>query len=242
MPLDAPGVTSIGYPDVYYAMPTVNALRHRGDLCFSGLAPQELLGAVTSNRFSTYLLSPWHLIQSKNLLVIPGIGVAANGMSGSERLVSAAPLASIEAVSVHPNARHLVPLLRLIYLERGLPLPTISDVYDAHETSVLYGGDEGRDQQSVPGHDLGTLWQETTDLPLVLGAWACAPGSPYRSLRHTLGGVARSLGAPESEIADEPPFLHHDLLSRESDSLRHFNTLAIRHRLVESNEEAISFC
>ena len=242
MPLDIPSVTSIAHPDVYYAMPTVNALRHRGDLCFTGLPPHQLPGAVTGNQFSTYLLSPWELIQAENLVVIPGIGVAANGMTGSERLVSAAPLTSIEDISVHPNAVHLVPLLQLIYLEQQLPLPTFSTGYDAHGPNVLYGGNEGLDRQTAPGHDLGNLWQEITDLPLVLGVWACGSGSDYRSLRHIFGGVTRSLGVPDSEDTNVPPRLHYDLLSRESDSLRHFNALAIRHRLVESNEETIVFC
>lgn len=238
MPFAPPTPVSVAYPDVYYTTPLVSGLVARRDLTLHALPPhQSDVSALTQH--GCVFVPPSVLLEAPELRLLPGIGVAAHGATGSERLVTSAPLEGITEIGIHPEAGHLWPILELLYLARELTPP--SRVPYAADGSVpcLISGNTGQEMADAPGHDLGTLWHETTELPLVLGVWACAPGSPYRMLRTVLGGAARS---DVAMAPGERSLLHTSLLSRESDSLRALYALAVTHGRAEANEAAIVFC
>jgi len=233
---------SLAWPEVYYMAPLAAQLRGRGDLVVSALPPREMEAAARDNAQRCLLVAPATLLRQGPFQLLPGVGVAAEGATGSERLVASGPLEAIGRVAVHPDAAHLLPVLQVILLELGLPLPEVVPEDGDSDTAVLLSGDGGRARAGEPGHDLGLLWRRVTGLPLVLGVWACGPGAPYRALRTVLGEAARD--AEFDESAGWPPgnALHYRLLSQESDSLRAFHALAVKHHLAEAREHAIVFC
>ncbi len=238
MQTNPPFPVSVAFPEVYYTTPLVAKLQQRLDLTLHPLAPAQL-DASALQQHGCVLLSPAALLAVSEIRLLPGMGVSAHGATGTERLLSSAPLEEIVDVQVHPDAAHLLPLLELLYLARDLTPPTPVP-YDAGATApLLCSGDVGRALGDREGHDLGELWHALTELPLVLGVWACAPGAPYRMLRTVLATAARE-GTVEED--GDAGLLHHELLSRESDSIRAFHTLAVSHGRAEASSEAIVFC
>lgn len=233
---------SIAYPDVFYATPLVASLHQRNDLTLNPCSPNDVFPETDTAQHGCILLPPTALLHHGPYRILPGVGIIADGTSPSERLVADQPLESIKQIAVDPAAQHLIPLLSLIFLERGLPLPIVVAGDDHATLPLLLSGNAGLARAEDGGHDLGALWQELTDLPLVLGLWACGPGAPYRKLRTLLGEAARDAEASCTDRSWPAHGLHYRLLSKESDSLRTFYSLAVKHGLTVASEEAIVFC
>ena len=235
---NSPSPVSVAFPEVYYTAPLVTNLQQRFDLVLHSVAPAQLDASALAHH-GCVLLPPSALLAAPEIRLLPGIGVSAHGATGTERLLSAAPLEEIVEVQIHPDATHLRPLLELLYLAKGLTPPTPLPYEIDGTAPLLCSGDAGRTMIDRAGHDLGILWHEVMELPLVLGVWACAPDAPYRTLRTVLGAAARE-GSMQKNAGTG--LLHHELLSRESDSLRAFHALAVSHGRAEANSEAIAFC
>ena len=228
---------AVAFPDVYYTAPLAPGLRVRGDLQLESLDMPTLLARAGAGAYGCMLLPPHALVAHGPFRLLPGMGVVAEEATGSERLLTTRPLDQIACVSAMPSAAHLVPLVTLLFLERGLAPPTFVDTEEP-DAVPLVSGDTGLARLEEAGHDLGVLWRETTELPLVLGAWACVQGAPHRLLRMVVGEASR--GASENSGA--PRGIHYTILSRESDSLRAYLGLLAKHGLAEATEEAIAFC
>jgi predicted solute-binding protein len=235
-------VPSIAYPAVTYAKPLVEGLCARRDLCLSPMTPTDVLAALPGKQHACVLVPPGALLHHGPYRILPGVGVSSEAATGSELLVAPDSLDQIQEIVVHPNATHLVDLIRILYLLRGFPVPTFSTEGTLSGAATLLSGDEGRGRQSEAGHDLGTLWRESTDLPFVLGVWACSVGAPYRMLRTALGESSRGAIDSVKETEEKARLLHYSVLSRESDSLRELHALAVRFNLCATTEEAIVFC
>jgi chorismate dehydratase len=119
----------------------------------------------------------------RRLLLSRHVSISSLGAVESIQLVATKPLDKIRRVGLTRQSATAVALLKTIftlllkqkvaYEELDGPLGEALERYDA----VLLIGDEGLGalHSSFPGttcHDLGKLWQDWTDLPMVYAVWA----------------------------------------------------------------------
>jgi chorismate dehydratase len=119
----------------------------------------------------------------RKLLVSRHVSISSQGAVDSIQLVTRRPLAEVRRVALTRQSATAVALLKTIfklrlaqdieYHDLAGPVGAALDEGDA----VLLIGDEGLDALhfSIPGtvcHDLGTIWQEWTGLPMVYAVWA----------------------------------------------------------------------
>jgi len=118
---------------------------------------------------------------------VPGIGVATRGATGSVKLFSRVAPAAIRRVSVDPQSRTSVALLRILLIELWNIRPDFfvnknqnEDLFAATDASLVVGDGcfavENRlsatDMESIRVLDLGDLWTRLTDLPFVFSLWS----------------------------------------------------------------------
>ena len=244
----------VGVPECYYASPLVAGLTDRVDLSLRVLPADGLAAALETHACACALVSPAVLLHSSELSVLPGAGVVARETAPTERLLTALPLEAIRRIAVLPGAEHHETVVRVLFAERGITPPTFRPGVEGGEDARLVSGNAGLAvSRETPGFDLGSLWLETTGLPLVLGVWACTTTAPSRMLRHVLGESARQGEAYQAANNTDRPalctieqdaldHLYFRLLSLESDSVRALHTLALRHTSGETIAESIVFC
>jgi chorismate dehydratase len=119
----------------------------------------------------------------RKLLVSRHVSISSQGAVDSIQLVTRRPLGEVRRVALTSQSATAVALLKTIfklrlaqeveYHDLAGPVSSALDQGDA----VLLIGDEGLDALHfpLPGttcHDLGALWQEWTELPMVYAVWA----------------------------------------------------------------------
>jgi chorismate dehydratase len=119
----------------------------------------------------------------RKLLVSRQVSISSQGAVDSIQLVTRRPLAEVTRVALTSQSATAVALLKTIfklrlaqdveYHDLAGPVTAALDEGDA----VLLIGDEGLDALHFPisgtvCHDLGTIWQEWTGLPMVYAVWA----------------------------------------------------------------------
>jgi chorismate dehydratase len=119
----------------------------------------------------------------RQLLLSRRLSISANGAVDSIQLVSPVPLEEVGRVALTPKSATSVALLKTILkLRYGQPV----DYRELREPpaealakgdAVLLIGDEGLEAMYFPfpgnrTYDLGRVWQEWTDLPMVYAVWA----------------------------------------------------------------------
>lgn len=119
----------------------------------------------------------------RKLLVSRHVSISSQGAVDSIQLVTRRPLAEVGRVALTRQSATAAALLKTIfklrlaqeveYHDLAGPVTTALDEGDA----VLLIGDEALDALHfpLPGtvcHDLGTIWQEWTGLPMVYAVWA----------------------------------------------------------------------
>lgn len=240
----------VGISDTYQARPLAGALASRQDLKLVYASPGEMSTMLDQGRCDCALLPPAALLTDARFMVLPGSGVVAHKAAVSERLITTLPLEEVHTIATAAESEHLCAYVNVLFAERGLPAPTFVQDTNAPVDATLISGDAGL-TTADGGYDLGTLWFETTELPMVLGAWVCAATAPYRRLRQLLGEAGRDCvspgAAPHGEVIGRARSVidahyYYRLLSLESDSLRRLHALAVRHAICETSSESIAFC
>lgn len=119
----------------------------------------------------------------RKLLVSRHVSISSQGAVDSIQLVTRRPLAEVRRVALTRQSATAVALLKTIFKLRLAQEVEYHDLTGPVDTAlnegdaVLLIGDEGLDALHFPisgtvCHDLGALWQEWTELPMVYAVWA----------------------------------------------------------------------
>ncbi len=137
------------------------------------------------------------LAGTKDVVAVPGLGIAAEGEVWSVLLVSRVPRREIRRLAVHRASRSSAALARLLLrVDMGVepqvqrterPLAALAEGADA---AVVIGDPalEARGRTGLAELDLAAWWHGATGLPFVFAVWGLARG-PMRD------GLAKLLAA-----------------------------------------------
>lgn len=144
------------------------------------LPPAKVADALAAGTIDCGLLPSIELARIPDLLVVPGLAIAATHEVRSVLLVARRPIAEIRTVALDEASRTSAALVRILLDERYGLRPTFhsqpADVETMLETSdaALVIGDPAlavaRDKHVVL--DLAGEWLEWTGLPFVFALWA----------------------------------------------------------------------
>ncbi len=121
--------------------------------------------------------------EHRRLLLSRRLSISSLGAVDSIQVVTRRPLEEVRSVALTRQSATSVALLKTILrLRYGLDVTyadlkgPVSEALEQHD-AVLVIGDQGLDALYFPEpgttcHDLGRLWQEWTDLPMVYAVWA----------------------------------------------------------------------
>jgi predicted solute-binding protein len=191
--------------------------------------------------------------------VIPGIGISTEGDSMTEVLFTRAGISETRRVVADFTQGGMLALARIVLAEQGPRVPEIAASSDpaaatTADGAVVSGDDAFTSACPFPfRHDLGELWRQLTDLPLVHLVWVVRRGIPFAELRRLLA-LALQKGLEEIDqiaakasqscgvsIETARSYLTETVRYRrgaaEMDGLRKFTELAVKHRLCDPRSE-----
>jgi len=222
--------------------PLITGLEDRGDLKLLTLTPDQIIVSLCEHRCACALVSPACLLDESELHVLPGAGFVVRDTATSERLLADGPLESVRRIQVTPGAEFLTLYVRVLFLERGLPMPEMIPVRDDGDSDATLISGVDVEHGICAGYDVAAMWRECTDTPLVLGVWACRSDGPIRLMRHVLGEAAQRGEAMHDESGTASRNYYYRMLSAESDCIRTLHHLARRHAIAGATVESIGFC
>ncbi|HPO15201.1 MAG TPA: hypothetical protein PLI09_17285 [Candidatus Hydrogenedentes bacterium] len=221
----------IGAPPLACLRPLVMGLADSPAVEFIKSPVQELKDQFAQGVMDAALLPPFVALEQPGCRVIPGICLAAEQETGCARINSSVPLDRLSSLRADSGAEHL----REWAIVLDLPLASDQESCDA----VLVHDAPPCSAETHPYHyDLGVMWRERTDLPMVLFIWVCRSRAPYPQLRRILAQAQQEGMAEEAGAAS---YFHYRMASQEADSLRRLATLSIQHGLCPP-DASIIYC
>ena len=192
--------------------------------------------------------------------ILPDMAIGSRGRVLSIQLFSRVPIQDIQQVALDTSSRSSVGLLQILLAEKYQIRPTFRvcdpsiDLTLTDTDAVMLIGDAalknlGATEYSV---DLGAEWQELTGLPFVYACWVARQdvnlgNVPKLLLESKILGVkqipeiarieAEKLGFPETLCRDYlQNHINYDLDQTAIAGLELYYKLAVKHKLVESEE------
>jgi len=157
------------------------------------LPPATIADRLRAGTLDVGLVPSIELARNPDLVIVPGIAIAATHEVRSVLLVSRVPVGEIESVALDENSRTSAALVRILLAERyGLEpeyRPSVADLDRmlAEADAALLIGDPAllvaRDRYVVL--DLAGEWLEMTGLPFVFAVWAARAEVAERGLIET---------------------------------------------------------
>lgn len=232
----------IGVPPWPAIAPLLAGLEERVDIKLRALSTEQVSVSLNEHRCVCALIAPALLLNEPELHVLPGAGLVTRDTATSERLLCDAPLESIRRILVTPGTEPLTLYVRVLFAERGLPIPEIISAQDDGDSDATLISGVNRDHGSEAGYDVAAMWRECTSTPLVLGVWACRSHGPIRLMRQVLGEAARRGEAMTERNPGVTQQYYYRMLSAESDAIRMLHRLARKHAIAGATVESIGFC
>lgn len=193
------------------------------------LSPARLADELAAGRLDVGLLPSVELLRIPNLVVVPGLGIAATHEVRSVLLVSKVPIAEIRRVALDENSRTSAVLVQIVLADRyGLrpeavaAAPVVDEMLAAADAALLIGDAALRvDRERFVVLDLAGEWLQLTGLPFVFAVWAARDAVATQALSELLEsslevGMAE-LGQIVVEAARETGLVQavlHDYYSR----------------------------
>ncbi len=153
----------------------------RGCFELSFKVPSRCADAVAAGEADIGII-PSIELESQDLAIIPGLGIASYGPVRSILLISKTPASEIRILAADASSRTSVALTRVILADRyGAEPRVISQPPDLHAMlaiadAALIIGDPALhlNPEELPYHvyDLGNEWTQMTGLPMVFAVWA----------------------------------------------------------------------
>jgi predicted solute-binding protein len=178
--------------------------------------PAKLAEMLQRDELDAALVSVTEVLFKDRYDVLDGIAIASLGEVQSVLLAHKGPLEDMREVFCDPASLASVQLLRVLLAERGLKPefePLASYVPASLPDYTLLIGDPALDFLLGPHEhqiwDLGTAWQELTDLPFVYAVWALQRGAENAPLRSQLREACHfGLDTLESIIRTRTEYTH----------------------------------
>lgn len=229
---------TIAAPPWSAANPLLVGLERRSDVIVQRLPLETIADDLRRGALSCALIPPALLLRLPALTILPGTGLIARPGAATERILTEAPLADIRKLAVPPGLESLALYVELCFALRGWPLPARYAPGERPEAPTLSSALDGT-PPTDPGHDIAALWEDCTDLPLVLAAWVCTGPAHTRKLRQILAESARE---GVEAMAPETTRYRYELLSAESECLRRLHCLCETHAIGGATVESMVFC
>jgi chorismate dehydratase len=207
--------------------------RRKGDGRFElrYLPPAKLADELAAGRLDVGLVPSIELLRIPELVVVPGLAIAATHEARSVLLVSKVPVREIRRVALDENSRTSAALVRIVLAERyGIgpeyapAAPVLDEMLAAADAALLIGDPALRvDRTRYVVLDLAGEWFELTGLPFVFAVWAArgeatasAVGQLLRASREAgraeidaiVAEAARESGLPEPLLSE---YYRHNL-------------------------------
>lgn len=144
------------------------------------LSPAAIAGRLAAGTLDVGLLPSVELARIPDLVVVPGLAIAATHEVRSVLLVSKVPAAEIRSVALDENSRTSAALVRILLAERwGLApeareaAPELEAMLATADAALVIGDPALRvDRERHVVLDLAGEWLELTGLPFVFAVWA----------------------------------------------------------------------
>jgi chorismate dehydratase len=207
--------------------------------------PRSAVEALLEGRAEAALMPVVSYFSHPDLMMIPGLGVCANGDVTSVLLQCRRPLSEVRVVQLDPESRTSNLLVQVLLRDRFRIPHRIEYTRCAEEADaqVCIGDRALRAAPAVETYDLAGEWKKMTGLPFVFAVWAVrrscscideiseivhrAKDRGCQSLVELAWPCAQRLGLPENRcyeyLADR---LHYDVGPAERDGMSLFRGLA----------------
>ncbi|MDH3524220.1 MAG: menaquinone biosynthesis protein [Acidobacteriota bacterium] len=171
------------------------------------LPPAGVARELSAGRLDVGLVPSIEVQRQPDLLVIPGLCVAATHEVRSVILVSRRPIESIRRVALDHNSRTSAVLVQIllgalhgIAVEVEEASPDVEEMLARADAALLIGDPALRvDRRGLEIWDLAGLWRELTGLPFVFAVWALHPRAGTDAPR-IVGDLHRSLELGLAEL------------------------------------------
>lgn len=248
-------VGSVPYLNAVPLTWALHKIGFRGTLVFG--TPAQLSIWMEQGKIDAGLIPIAEYLRGVGSGIVSGVSLAADGAVRSVLLVSKVPLFQIETIAVDRNSRSSVLLLKVILAERYGNIPVLFptepnlDAMLSRADAALLIGDAALLAQILPSWhvtDLGQEWKELTGLPFVFAAWVLRDVVNEVELANWLiRSKVEGLRNLDTIVTEESQkrnldrsLVHHylneciryDLTEEHLESIRVFNRLCVRYRLL----------
>ena len=250
-------VGSVHYLNAVPLTWALHKIGFRGTLVFG--TPAQLSSWMEQGKIDAGLIPVAEYLRGVGNGIVTGVSLAADGAVRSVLLVSKVPIFQIETVAVDRGSRSSVLLLKVILAERYGNVPVLFptepdlDAMLSRVDAALLIGDAALLAQIQPSWqvtDLGQEWKDLTGLPFVFAAWVLREGvneaeladwlirskiEGLRNLDTIVAEEARKRNLDKSLVRHYlTECIRYDLTESHLESIRVFNRLCVRHRLLPS--------
>ena len=140
--------------------------------------PSKLAIGLEDGSLDVALVSIFDLFQNRDLVIVSGLSISADGPVKSVRLFSKVPPEEISSVALDTSSLTSTALIQILLKEQyGLTpeycphAPELASMLDAHDAGLIIGDLKLFDMPAPYVMDLGEAWKELTGLPFVYAAW-----------------------------------------------------------------------
>ncbi len=193
------------------------------------LPPARIADGLAAGRLDVGLVPSIEMVRIPDLVMIPGLAIAATHEVRSVLLVSRVPVAEIRRVALDENSRTSAALVKILLAERygvhpetAPAAPDVETMLESADAALVIGDPALRiDRERYLVLDLAGEWLELTGLPFVFAAWAARREVASQQLAALLeASLERGLAELDeivSEVAAETglaELLLHDYYTR----------------------------
>jgi len=207
--------------------------------------PRSTVGALLEEEVDAAIIPVVDLFSHPGLVMVPGLGICADGDVTSVLLQCQRPLAQVKTIALDLESKTSNTLVQVLMRDHFCVSHAVAYVLHTHEADACVCiGDRALRAASAPEtYDLAGQWKEMTGLPFVFAVWAVRESHPdirgisqllHRAKdlgRRSIGELARlaaeRLALPEDRchryLADH---LHYDVGPAELRGISRFQTLS----------------
>ena len=212
--------------------------------------PATLCRMLADGELDVAFVSSFEFLRDPSYSIVDGVCVAADGPVFSVFIAHRDPVEVADEITVDPNSRTSVNLLRCLLAERNLAARLVERNAEA---KLLIGDQAIRFRQQHEADyafwDLAAEWKGATGLPFVFALWLIRPETPtaatiaeqLRSLCRTNLAALDTVVAAQTDVAPEfcdryfREHLRFTFGDTEKQGLLHFRALCEKHGLLPPN-------
>jgi chorismate dehydratase len=207
--------------------------------------PRHSVAALLDGRVEAALVPVVDFFTHSELLMVPGLGIGADGDVTSVLLRCRRPLREVTTIGLDPESKTSNVLVQVVVREHFQLADSVRHTHDVAgaEASVCIGDRALCASPALESYDLAGQWKDMTGLPFVFAVWVVRRSCPHleeitqilqtakrrgcQSRRQLAVLCSRRLGLPESRCYEYlTRRLQYDVGPRELEGMNLFRTLA----------------